>query len=176
MFVEQQGRTGRDGVLFFQRGVSAILQGLRRGGAVRGPIPRVGISCVRSAIACGQFDIQALKASRQSSASESKAEEKKITLREFYDSAIVRLWESLLAPATYQSYEGSFRVHVLPELANVAVEDITRDRLKDFIVNARSMPLYRRRQMKSRDFWRKKLLGTLSRLFALRLVKPSRRM
>ena len=90
-------------------------------------------SAVRNKIALGEFDIAALKDSRR------KEQEKvaALTLREFYEKTVLPLWEGSLSRATYLSYEGSFRVHVLPVLGELTLPEVSRDRIKSFIAALR---------------------------------------
>jgi integrase len=84
---------------------------------------------VRHAIALGQFDIAGLKKNRE----EPKPKASIPTLREYYEKTVHPLWEGSLSRNTYLSYDGSFRVHILPELGDFAVADVTRDRVKKFV-------------------------------------------
>jgi integrase len=86
-------------------------------------------AAVRTKITLGEFDLAALKDSRR------KEEEKiaALTLREFYEKTVLPLWEGSLSRATYLSYEGSFRVHILDELGHLPVTGIPRDKIKSFL-------------------------------------------
>jgi len=57
------------------------------------------------------------------------------TLKEFFDKTMAPLWESTLAPGTYARYETSFRVHILPVLGELPLNEFTRDRIKKFVVS-----------------------------------------
>ncbi len=39
-----------------------------------------------------------------------------------------------MKPATYSRYEGSFRLHIGPELGDLHFDEITRDRAKRFVI------------------------------------------
>jgi integrase len=93
---------------------------------------------VATAIAAGQFDIAALKTARTAT----KKEEPTVpTLKEYYKDTALPLWEASLSRATYQSYEGSFRIHILPVIGDIALSGITRDRVKKFVASLRTKPV-----------------------------------
>ena len=87
-------------------------------------------------IRTGRFDIAALKASRAMEI-EKQEEEKPLTLRDYFEKTIQPLWEGSLSRNTFLSYGGSFRVHILPTLGDLALSDITRDRVKKFVAELR---------------------------------------
>ena len=59
------------------------------------------------------------------------------TLQGFYNETVLPVWEASLSSATYQSYEGSFRVHIVPVLGDLALPDVSRDRIKKFVASLR---------------------------------------
>src|SRR5262249_2928977 len=79
-------------------------------------------------IRLGRFDIAAMKAAR---ATEKPVETTEVlTLRDYYDKTVEPLWEGALSRNTHLSYDGSFRVHILPALGDLALSELTRDRVK----------------------------------------------
>ena len=82
-------------------------------------------------IRLGRFDIAAMKAARAQEKVEETTES--LTLRDYYEKAVEPLWEGSLSRNTHLSYDGSFRVHILPALGDVAVSDLSRDRVKKFV-------------------------------------------
>jgi integrase len=94
---------------------------------------------VRKDIRTGRFDIAAMKAAR---ATERVAETTEVlTLRDYYEKTVQPLWEGSLSRNTHLSYDGSFRVHVLPALGDVALSDLSRDRVKRFVAELRKKPV-----------------------------------
>lgn len=87
---------------------------------------------VLTAIAAGQFDISTLNKNRET---EPKAAAQ--TLSDYYKETIQPLWEGSLSRNTYLSYDGSFRVHILPALGDVPVCDVNRDRVKKLVTTLR---------------------------------------
>jgi integrase len=72
------------------------------------------------------------------------------TLEDFYNATVLPLWEASLSPATYQSYEGSFRVHILLILGTLALPDVSPDRIKSFVASLRKKSVApRRKKVKS---------------------------
>src|SRR5262245_50470812 len=87
---------------------------------------------VLQAIAAGQFDITKAQHKRN----EAHKEEKKPspTLGEFFDETITKFWKARSA-GTFSRYEGDFRLHIRPVLGDVRLCDLSRDRVKDFIIS-----------------------------------------
>src|SRR5688572_8610266 len=86
---------------------------------------------VRNKIALGEFDIAALKAARTPE-SEVPPEP---TLAEFYKDTVAPLWSASISNNTFDRYETSFRLHINPELGDLSLSEVTRDRLKSFVVS-----------------------------------------
>jgi len=86
---------------------------------------------VRNAIALGQFELAALKAARQ------PEEQKPVvaTLKEFFEKTMTPQWKASLSPKTFQRYETSFRIHILPVLGELPINEVTRDKLKTFVAS-----------------------------------------
>ena len=84
-------------------------------------------------IRTGRFSIKAMKAAR---APEVKREEG-LTLRQYYEQTIRPQWEGSLSRNTFKSFDGSFRVHILPPLGDITLIDIARDRVKKFVADLR---------------------------------------
>lgn len=101
---------------------------------------------VRHAIALGQFDIAALKKRE-----EAKPKASIPALREYYEKTIQPLWEGSLSRNTYKSYDGSFRVHILPELGDIPVNEITRDQIKKLVTGLRKKPITVAHRKKAED-------------------------
>lgn len=59
------------------------------------------------------------------------------TLRQFYEGTVRPLWDSSLSRNTYKSYDGSFKVHILPAIGDVTLLDLTRDHVKRFVADLR---------------------------------------
>ena len=91
---------------------------------------------VRSEIRRGIFDIDAVRSARIAAEAQEEPPPA-LTLREFYEGTVLSLWEGSLSRATYKSYEGSFRVHILPELGGFTLPKVTRDRIKPFVASLR---------------------------------------
>src|SRR5689334_14170100 len=92
---------------------------------------------IRNAIALGQFDIAALKKKRV----EAEEERPPVTLKEYYEKTVQPLWEGSLSRNTYLSYDGSFRVHILPALGCHPLSEVSRDRIKRFVAELRKKPV-----------------------------------
>src|SRR5688572_28944933 len=88
-------------------------------------------AAVRYKIGLGEFDIAAVKHQAKEDVGPS------LTLEQFYNDTVLPCWEGSLSRATYLSYEGSFRVHILPELGELALIDVTRDRIKLLLTKLR---------------------------------------
>src|SRR3990172_9581654 len=88
---------------------------------------------VRHAIALGHFDIAALKKQRQPAEEEKKPDVP--TLKKFFEDTVSPLWEASLAKATFTRYEGSFRLHSLPAIGELRLDELMRDRIKSFVVS-----------------------------------------
>jgi integrase len=89
---------------------------------------------VLTAIAAGQFDIAALR--------KKPVEDKTaaLTLSEYYKKTLQPLWEGSLSRNTYLSYDGSFRVHILPALGSLSITELTRECVKQFVAELRKKP------------------------------------
>lgn len=86
-------------------------------------------------IRTGRFDIAAMKAAR---AAETKEEKTNVpSLKDYYEKTVQPLWEASLSRNTFLSYDGSFRVHILPALGDVSITEVTRDRVKRFVADLR---------------------------------------
>ena len=63
-------------------------------------------------------------------------EPKKVpTLRDYYEGTLEPMWKASLSDATFKSYEGSFRVHVRPALGSLRLDEITRTKVREFVVS-----------------------------------------
>ena len=87
---------------------------------------------VVTAMAAGQFDLAAIRKPREQ---HEESKPKSPTLKEFFDDTMTPLWQASLARKTYVRYEGSFRLYIEPELGALHVDEITRDRVKAFVVS-----------------------------------------
>jgi integrase len=96
---------------------------------------------VMTAITAGQFDISALKASR---APEKKESEVVPTLKSFFEETMNPLWEASLVRSTSQRYELCFRIHILPELGDLLITKLSRDRVKKFVALLMKKPAMKR--------------------------------
>jgi integrase len=84
----------------------------------------------------GEFSLADFKAQRHKK-EESKEESKKPTgptLAEFFDKTMSAYWEAHLAKGTWSRYEVSFRLHIRP-LGGIAIDELNRDQVKDFITS-----------------------------------------
>jgi len=90
---------------------------------------------VRDAIKAGVFDISAMQQKRANKAKEQPAVATSPTLTEFFDKTMTPLWEATLAPNTYARYETSFRIHIKPAIGDLPLNQVTRDRIKAFVVS-----------------------------------------
>lgn len=87
-------------------------------------------SAITTAIQSHQFSIDKWKSS------EKPTKEPKVssrTLRDYYDKTLQPLWEGSLSRNTYKSYDGSFRVHILPVIGDSSLASLDRDSIKTFI-------------------------------------------
>ena len=68
-----------------------------------------------------------------------------LTLRQYFEKTVQPLWEGSLSRNTYLSYNGSFKVHILPALGDFALTDINRDRIKKFVAELRKKTIATRK-------------------------------
>jgi integrase len=100
---------------------------------------------VRKEIRQGTFDIEAARSARVARAKVEEQNEVQSplapTLREFFNDRMLSAWEGSLGTSTYKSYEGSFRIHILPALGDASLPDITRHSIKALIADLRKKPV-----------------------------------
>ena len=87
----------------------------------------------RQEIALGRLDLTAIRV--QAAREEKQFQEAVPTLKEFFDQTMAPLWEASLARKSYVRYEGAFRLYIDPALGALPVNEITRDRVKSFVVS-----------------------------------------
>src|SRR5262245_24346616 len=87
---------------------------------------------VLTAMASRQFDISAYvkKQEPEPAAKERSAP----TLAAFYSDEMVRLWEATVTDGTLKRYGSSYRIHIEPALGNVPLDELTRDRVRNFVI------------------------------------------
>jgi integrase len=82
-----------------------------------------------------RFDLAAWKAARAPEPKLKPEQKPEIpTLSEFYSKIVTPLWEATISKATVDRYETSFRLHIVPALGGCTLSELTRDRIKDFVV------------------------------------------
>jgi integrase len=86
---------------------------------------------VSTAITAGQFDIAAFRRPEPAAEKESSSP----TLKQFVDDTMYPLWEASLSAGSVTRYETSFRLHILSALGDFRLEELTRDRIKKFVVS-----------------------------------------
>jgi integrase len=84
---------------------------------------------VSKAIAAGLFDIAAMQKKRESEAKPLP------TLAEYYDRFTRVYLETSVREGTRSRYKTSFDHHILPELRDLRLDKITRERVKDFVAH-----------------------------------------
>src|SRR5439155_6873882 len=67
----------------------------------------------------GKYDIAAVKAARASAPTPKEEKPAVATLKEYFEKTVRPLWEGSLSHNAYLSYDGSFRVHILPVLGDL---------------------------------------------------------
>jgi integrase len=97
---------------------------------------------IRRDIRRGKFDLGVMKAARIREQKE--AEPEVPTLRDYYRQTLQPRWEASLSRSTSAGYDTSFRIHILPVLGDLRLDQVTRDRVKDFIVSLLSKSVMRR--------------------------------
>jgi integrase len=93
------------------------------------------------AMASGQFKLADMKAQREGARTERP---QAATLKEFFEQTMSPMWKGSLSPKTYDRYETSFRIHILPAIGDVPVVDISRDRLKSFAASLTTVTAIKR--------------------------------
>lgn len=103
---------------------------------------------MRKEIRIGKFDIAAMKAAR---APEVKKEEKPagITMAEYYERFKRVYLETSVRKGTRGIYSTSFNQHILPFLGPISLDQITREKIKDFVAHLVTKKYEKRTKVKT---------------------------
>ncbi len=68
------------------------------------------------------------------------------TLKKHYEQFKKNYMETALKDATYDSYETSFRVHILPELGDLRLNEINLEKMQEFVAKLVKKPTYNQKE------------------------------
>lgn len=83
---------------------------------------------IKTAMAAGQFNLSLVRPKPQDGGSTAVQ-----TIKEFYEGSVRPLWDGSLSRNTYRSYDGSFRVHIIPAIGDIKLTELSRERVKRFV-------------------------------------------